>query len=334
MCRPTTGFTALLALGVLLTASPRRAATQTQSATRSEFWGFTAPWDPRSDSSVRARGSQLSAVVTGWIGLDSATGRPLLPSVYPDSVLPRDGTAARMAIVTSWHGQGFHTRSVRRLARDPKALSATAGAIARYSRAMGYTGLIFDFETLERADLPGQLRVLRVLGDSARKRGVRVLAVAVPATDTGAYPARQLLRVVDFVIPMLYDQHWSGSTPGAVAASDWVRSSLALRVAEAGPDRIVAALPTYGYWWRRGRPTEAVGFQDARRIADSARVPITRDAATGALRATRGNEWDLWFTDAQLLAALVRQAEAAGVRRFAFWRLGWEDPALWSTVVR
>src|SRR5688572_33440852 len=108
MCRPTTGLTALLALGVLLTASPRRGATQTQSATRSEFWGFTAPWDPRSDSSVRARGSQLSAVVTGWIGLDSATGRPLLPSVYPDSVLPKDGTATRMAIVTSWHGQGFH----------------------------------------------------------------------------------------------------------------------------------------------------------------------------------------------------------------------------------
>src|SRR6185295_13271195 len=45
-------------------------------------WGFTAPWDARSDTSVRSNASKLDVVVTGWIQLDSVTGQPSLR--YPD----------------------------------------------------------------------------------------------------------------------------------------------------------------------------------------------------------------------------------------------------------
>jgi spore germination protein YaaH len=306
-------------------------AQRPQSAARSEFWGFAAPWDPMSDASIRTHGRKLDAVVSGWIGLDSVSGRPLLPSPYADTIRPR-GTA-RMAIVTSWHGERFHPQSIRALARDSRALAGTAGAIAGHARVMGYSGLVLDFETLEPADLGAQLRVMRAIADSARAHGVRTIAAAVPATDTAAYPARPLLRVVDFLIPMLYDQHWSGSAPGPLSAPDWVRSSLALRVAEAGPDRIVAGLPTYAYQWRKNLPTAHMGYGEARRLALRARAPLQRDRATGTLRA-RAADWEMWVTDAQLLRRLVRESRQAGIRRFAFWRLGREDPALWESVVR
>lgn len=295
------------------------------------FWGFAAPWDPQSDVSIRAHGRRLDGIVSGWIGLDSATGRPLLPSPYTDTIRPSG--VMRMAMVTSWHGDKFHQRSVRALARDPRALAAAAGAIGRHARAMGYTGLVIDFETLQPEDLDGQLRVLRAIVDSSRAHGVRTIAAAVPAVDTAAYPAGPLVRVVDFIIPMLYDQHWSGSQPGPLSAPDWVRSSLAVRVREVGPDRIVVGLPTYGYQWRKGQPTRDVGYVEARRLATQAGTPLRRDAATGTLRA-KSRDWELWITDATLLQRLVRDAREAGVRRFALWRMGREDPAVWSSVVR
>src|SRR5262245_9717993 len=37
------------------------------SQARSEFWGFTGPWDPASSASLRTFGSKLDAAVTGWI---------------------------------------------------------------------------------------------------------------------------------------------------------------------------------------------------------------------------------------------------------------------------
>jgi spore germination protein YaaH len=255
----------------------------------------------------------------------------MLPSPYIDTIRPRG--VMRMAMVTSWHGDKFHQRSVRALARDPRALASAAGAIGRHAGAMGYTGLVIDFETLQPEDLDGQLRVMRAIVDSARAHGVRTVAAAVPAVDTAAYPARPLVRVVDFIIPMLYDQHWSGSEPGPVSAPDWVRASLAVRLREIGPERIVVGLPTYGYQWRQGQPTRDVGYAEARRLSTEAGTALRRDAATSTLRA-KSADWELWITDAALLQRLVREARQAGIRRFALWRMGREDPAMWSSVVR
>jgi spore germination protein YaaH len=316
----------------LLLANGSACRAQRQSpASPLEFWGFAAPWDAQSDQSIRAHGSSLDAIVTGWIGLDSVSGRPLLPSPYADTVARRG--SSRMAMVTSWHGDRFHQQSIRALARSRSALAQTAGEIARHARAMGYTGLVLDFETLQAADLDAQLRVMKGIADSARSNGVRTIAVAVPANDTVAYPARPLLRVADFIIPMLYDQHWSGSEPGPLSGVDWVRASLAARVTEAGADKIVAGLPTYGYRWRTGQPTEAVGYDEGRRLAARLGASLERDASSGTLRA-RASDWEMWLTDAVLLQRLVRESQIAGVRRFALWRLGREDPAIWGSLIR
>lgn len=312
------------------------AAQSSRPVQRMEVWGFTAPWDTASAAAVREHGSGLDAVVTGWIGLDSTTARPIQPVLYPDTLRPRRGTLRRMAIVTSWHGDRFHARTIRTLAADRALLSQTAGHIARHSAAMRYSGLVLDFETLDARDVSALLTVVRAIADSAHARGIRMVAVAVPATDSAAYPARPLLGVADVLLPMLYDQHWPGSAPGPTAEPAWVHAALAARVAEAGgPARIVAALPAYGYrWWTgsRARRADAVSFREARRIAAAARVPLARDAATQTLRATRAGEWEMWVTDAALLRTLVREARALGVRRFALWRMGQEDEAVWRSV--
>jgi spore germination protein YaaH len=198
---------------------------------------------------------------------------------------------------------------------------------------MRYRGLVLDFEALEQADLNALLRVVTEITRAAHARGVRPIVVAVPATDTVAYPAKALLAAADLILPMLYDQHWAGGEPGPIADPVWVRGSLAMRVNEAGASRVVAALPTYGYRWRTGQPTENVSFTEAQRIATSSSSALTRDGATQTLRAG-GSGWQMWVADAALLAALVREAQALGVTRIALWRLGQEDPAIWQLVKR
>lgn len=333
MCRAF--YRILLCFSPLVLGSAPAVGAQTRPASqRVDFWGFTGPWDANSTKSVREHGGKLGAVITGWITIDSATAQPVLPSPYPDTIRLKNGTPDRMAIVTSWHGTQFHAAPIRRLGSDPMRLAKAAGAIARYAGAMRYRGLVLDFETLEPADLPSLLRVARAITDSARAHRVRTIAMAIPATDTAAYPARPLLGVVDALVVMLYDQHWAGSDPGPIADPAWVRSSLAARVAEAGPGRIVAAFPAYGYRWRKGLPTEDVSFEEAKRLSIAARAPLRRDVSSGFLRSGAGRDSEIWVADAELLAALVRQSQTLGVRRFAIWRLGQEDPAVWRTVIR
>src|SRR5215210_1303798 len=172
MCRGI--HRALLSFLILALAGACQSAAQGRPASqRAEYWGFTGPWDAASDRSVRDHGGKLKAVINGWITIDSATAQPVIPSPYADTIRPGGGTPERMAIVTSWHGDRFHAEPIRRLGRDPQRLARAAGAIARYAQAQRYGGLVLDFETLERADLPALLKVSRVIGDSARAHRVR-----------------------------------------------------------------------------------------------------------------------------------------------------------------
>ncbi len=302
---------------------------------RKSFWAFTGPWDARSDASLRANAASLDVAVTGWIALDSLTGQPLLPSPYPDTIRLAAGTPQRFALVTSWHGQGFHAASIRALARDRARLASVASRIARHADSMQYRGLVLDFETLKASDVPAQMAVLRAIADSARAHGVTTIAAAIPAEPDDAYPTRELVKVVDQVLVMLYDQHWAGSPPGPISAPDWVERNLSRVVGEVGASRVIAGFPLYGYHWVKGKPGVGIAFDAGLRTAERERFTVTRDSASRTLRgASSSGSSAVWLTDASLIADLMRSAEELGVTRFAFWRLGQEDPEVWSRLTR
>lgn len=300
---------------------------------RKSFWAFTGPWDPLSDTSLSANAARLDVAVTGWIALDSLTGAPLLPSAYADTIRLASGTPQRFALVTSWHGQGFHAASIRALGSDPARRARTAGDIARYAQSMRYTGLVLDFETLKGGDVPAQLAVMRAIADSARARGVTTIAVAIPAEPDDAYPTRELLRIADFVLVMLYDQHWSGSGAGPISAPDWMTRNLSRVVGEVGASRVVAALPLYGYYWPRGKSGTGISYATGLRYAERDAIRLSRDSASRTMRGS-GEHSAVWVTDGALLGELMEGVEKLGVKRFAFWRLGQEDPAVWKLFVR
>jgi peptidoglycan-N-acetylglucosamine deacetylase len=297
---------------------------------RPEWWAFTAPWDPRSDSSARANASRLDAIVYGWIPLDSISGQPF--DLYADTLSRRaPASVMRMALVTSWHNDRFHPETIRRLAGDPRALATAASAVAARASAHEYRGLVLDFEGMSAPDVAATHRVVAVIADSARAHGVRRVALAIPALDTAGYPAQIFIPAVDQVVVMLYDEHWSGSPPGPIASPDWARQALARRVAEVGASHVVAALPLYGYLWPAGRPAQTIGFAQAQRLALEGGTTLSRDNASTSLTASRVGEWQLWIADAKLVERLSADAQSLGVRSIALWRLGLEDPSIWNS---
>jgi spore germination protein YaaH len=298
----------------------------------SSLWGFTAPWDPRSDSTVRATTTKLDAVVTGWIQLDSVTSLPSMR--YPDDSSRNRGGAQRLTLVTSWHGERFHPETVRRLGEDPGALALVAARVGALVAAGDYRGVVLDFEEQSPADLPLTVRVASAIADSAKAHGATLAAIALPAGDTAAYPTRSFIPAVDLAVIMLYDEHWATSPPGPIATPEWVRRTLGKRLADVGASRIVAALPLYGYLWRSNQPAQPLSFADARRAAFEANVELRRDPASLSLHAIQPGSWELWMSDAQLLRALRAEVGSLGVSQIALWRLGLEDPGVWSVFDR
>ncbi|MEO8336011.1 MAG: hypothetical protein ABI664_13620 [bacterium] len=318
------------ALGITLALSGACSSLPVVGRSAPERWAFHAPWDSRSATSVRAHGGALDAVVLDWIALDSLTGLPL--QLYRDTLSPLlPPNVRRMAMVTSFLTDRFHPELIRRLAVDSIALAATASAIADRMVRGGYRGLVIDFEGMTGSDTALTRAVVATIASVARTRGVGPVAVALPASDTVGYPARLFASSADLLMIMLYDQHWATSPPGPIAEPAWVRRTLAMRVAESGASRMVAALPIYGYLWRPNVPARAISYDEARRLVAESGVSLDRDPATSSLHAVRavGDQWELWVSDAVLLAALYREVAALNVTRLAYWRLGTEDVAMW-----
>jgi spore germination protein YaaH len=258
---------------------------------------------------VAANSWRLDAVVTGWIRLDSAGGRP--QSLYEDRATVATSTR-RFALVTSYSGGRFRPDVVRRLAADDAALADAAGELGRLVASGSYSGVVFDFEDQAPTDTALVLHVLRILGDAAHRRSASTVAIAIPAADTAAYPTRSFADVADALVVMLYDEHWS----------------------DIGADRLVAALPLYGYRWGPNLPADALSFDAAQRDAVDAGVEISRDPVSGSLHAALPGQWNLWMSDAQLLRTLRAEVTALGVTHLALWRLGQEDPAVWTVIGR
>ena len=297
------------------------------------YWGFTGPWDHRSDASVAAHGSSLERVITGWIAFDTTSFRPV--QLYPDSIGQQPFMTSRsMALITTYLGSRFHPEIVRGLGDNAQISALTAGAIASLVDSGGYRAVVMDFEGMTPRDLDQLLTVTKAVADSVRAHGVTTVVIAVPGADTAAYPAALLLQSADFIMPVLYDQHWATSPPGPVAAPDWVNRNLGTRVAEVGAARIVAAFPLYGYRWRRSAPAEVISYEDARRLTTMTNTPLTRDHASATLHAVSPEGWEIFVSDRVLLETLVREARELGVTTFALWRLGLEDPAVWDIIGR
>jgi peptidoglycan-N-acetylglucosamine deacetylase len=296
-----------------------------------DYWGFTGPWDRRSDMSVAQYGSSLARVISGWIALDTTSFMP--EQLYPDTIVADSVASERsMALITSYNGNRFHPEIIRGLGGSPEAAALTAGAIASLVDSGGYRGVVMDFEGMTPRDLDALLSVTRAVSDSVRAHGVHTVVIAVPAGDTAAYPAALLLQSADLIMAMLYDQHWGGSPAGPIASPDWVARNLGTRVAEVGAARIVAAFPLYGYRWRKSAETEVISFDDARRLTTMTNTRLIRDHASSTLHASSPEGWELWVSDHVLLDTLVREARQLGVRSFALWRLGLEDPAVWDFI--
>jgi spore germination protein YaaH len=322
------GRHALLALLAVLAGC---AHLPSQPRGRPAYWGFTGPWDRRSAASVEAHATGLDRIITGWIALDTTSFRPVV--AYPDSLGGRAALAGRtMALVTTYLGSRFHPEIVRGLGDNSQVSAMTAGAIASLVDSGGYHGVVIDFEGMTPRDLDQLLTVTKAVADSVRAHGVTTVVIAVPAGDTAAYPAALLLQSADYIMPVLYDQHWATSPPGPIAAPEWVTRNLGVRVAEVGAARIIAGFPLYGYRWRRSAETEVISYDDARRLTTMTNTALTRDNASATLHALSPEGWEIWVSDRVLLETLIRDARELGVTSFALWRLGLEDPGVWTFI--
>jgi len=113
--------------------------------------------------------------------------------------------------------------------------------------AADFDGVQVDFESISRDDAEaffGFLADLKAALPAGKK-----LSIAIPARTrlvADAYEYSRIAAIVDRMVVMAYDEHWSGSSPGPVASLPWCAkvANYARSVVDAG--KLIMGLPLYG----------------------------------------------------------------------------------------
>jgi hypothetical protein len=101
---------------------------------------------------------------------------------------------------------------------------------------------------------------------------------------------------------------------------------------------VIVAIGSYGYDWSHGQNAEALTFQDAMDRASDAQAVIAFDPDTQnptfSYGEDDGSTHQVWFLDGVTAFNQIHAADDYKPYGYALWRLGSEDPSVWSVLGR
>jgi peptidoglycan-N-acetylglucosamine deacetylase len=245
------------------------------------------------------------------------------------------------AVEQKWDGD-----SADQMLENPQARQRLHIQIDKFLAANpNYRGICLDLEQISDTDMPLYAEWIGELYQDLHAKNLRIYVnMQVSASDASL---RAIAKNSDGIILMNYDQHEDDSEPGPVAAQNWFDGNLARVLKLVPKQKIICGIGNYGYDWAVPLPEK--GKKPSNKVVDVSDLTVQdawqRAADSGADVHLEGDELNphfayddedahlrhqVWFLDGVTALNELRDARQMGLRTFALWRLGEEDPSTWA----
>ena len=316
------------------THGKRRSLVPVAHRTRPLSIAFYPNWEPSAFDSLQSALPQLDWVVPTWISLqgpDLTFKTSFDKRVY--ALIRKHPNVAILPVVQNatlgkWDGPGF-----AKLLADPARRTTLIDALSAFVAAHRLQGVTVDFEAFPKSSDRDFGIFLKAL--TARFAPHRwIVALASPFADDH-WPFAAYAGDVNYTMLMAYDEHSLPDAPGSIAGQTWFEKTLDRRMKVLNPSRTIIALGSYAYDWN-DNATDSLPFQDAVVAAHDSAATIDFDSATNnphfSYREDDDTRHDVWFLDAVTAFNEVHAADIFQPAGYAIWRLGSEDPSIWTVI--
>ncbi len=298
-------------------------------------FAFYVNWDATSIASLRQNLTRMTHLVPEWLRLKDGSG-DLIDETDP--AVARIASDAKLPVLVEVNNfrDGWQGGDLANVLNNEVARANLIDNIYSNIVEHKFAGVNIDFEELRQRDRERMVRFMEELRAKLKPAGY-ILTQSVPTGDDN-YDLKRLGEINDYLVPMVYDEHYQSGTPGPVASEDWYQKQLD-DVAKLVPkEKVVAGVGNYGYDWVIGSQggTE-VSFSDIITAARSNRASVVWDEDTlnPVLRYKTGeDEHEIWFLDAVTALNHINDVSDEGFRGVALWRLGAEDPGSGRCSIR
>lgn len=296
--------------------------------------GWLVFWNPKSITTFLEKTPKIREVMIEWAGVDEE-GQPFARSIGSVTDKAKVFAAARKSHVRTFmmasnfaESSGFDAKRLTRMLSSDEKRKSHAEKLVELAKSAGFEGIDLDYESLEASDREAFTRFVKHVKECCKSQKLLLSVTVHPKTsEPGTWNGPQaqdwkaLGSAADIFRIMAYDQSWSTSPMGPIAANSWVKDVLTFAVSQVPAKKIELGIACYGYDWST-QPARSLTWDD-----------LPKNPAFTLRKDSQERTWDkIVFSGAEAVASKTELAKKYRIRGLSFWYIGSEDPAFWNLI--
>lgn len=299
---------------------------------RPDVYAFYVNWDENSAISFQHNIRSIDVLIPEWYHLNPDL---TVKSEIQQNIarIAKSSNIKVMPLINNYTGNEWNKAEVHELLRDSGACRRVIKELYYQIKTNGFAGINVDLEGISKGDRTLFYTFMSELYKLFHNGGLQVTLDVSPGDYYLDYA--RLSENADRFIIMLYDEHGQYSEPGPIASNAWFRCFVdSLDIPER---KLIAGLGSYGYDWveKSDQPADVLTFGNLVEMVNQGNLQIQWDTVSGNpyVRYVDGNKRHIvWFLDGATFYNQLKTALDSGASGVAIWRLGSEDPSIWSIL--
>ncbi|TWI99934.1 cellulose synthase/poly-beta-1,6-N-acetylglucosamine synthase-like glycosyltransferase [Mucilaginibacter frigoritolerans] len=298
---------------------------------------FYRAWEPQAYNSLVQYISKLDMVVSE--GFFISPGRDTMVANIDTGLINLNKKYHKPVLITlsnyvNYNNQkgGYDSKDVERIIKSKKLRTQFINNIAQQLTRHKFNGINLDFDEIKDINSKNYIAFENDLYKILHPKGFLVTQNVIP--DDDAFNLERLQHVNDFLFVMAIDQHNEGSNAGDLSNQRWVEEILDRICTRIPSEKVILTIAGGAYDWPESSVGKPMGYAQAISIAQQNKSKITFDPTSANLHYTYFDldslEHTVYFTDAATNFNVIRMADDWATGGVALWRLGAEDPRLWT----
>lgn len=310
---------------------------------------FYVPWSPSALTDLRLHGDKINTIYPEWFFINPKTFKL-------DSRINGEALAVMRQKNLSIHpilnnfisvrgGKGnFSGALLHTVLHNEQLQDNLINQMISVLKANRLQGINIDFEEMSESSDVYLNRFMVKLYDRFKKNG---LAVSMDVmADNSDYNLKFLQNHVDYFIAMAYDEFNDATQAGPISGQKWIEKQLDAIAQQVPPSKIILGIGGYGRKWvtdENGTQIQDITYSQAidrakisgsKIIFDNDSYNLHYDYHFDGTADEPASENKVWFTDAATVFNIMRFSDDYRNGGTAIWRLGSEDPRIWTFYQR
>ena len=228
---------------------------------------------------------------------------------------------------------------------NPQKRKKIIDTLVEYAKKYNLDGINIDFESIAKEDGDYYLQFIKEATPIFKQNELVVsVDMYVPTPWTAHYQMAELGKIVDYVIIMAYDEHYSTSKEsGSVSSLPWAEKYMTEATKLVNKDKLIMGVPFYTRVWTETKNADgsvsvvskSLKMDEARKLLEDNNANIVWDEKTRQYYGeyfSDGTTKKIWLEDEKSMEERMKVAINLGVKGVAGWKRGHENNATWDII--